>query len=161
MPTSNIISWETIVQNRTWILAADGNTARFVKGVNLRKDERQHPEEEVIHTDPKRAQDIMADKPGRSHSSVGHGRSAMEYSSDPVREEKHRFAADVASKIEGYLNDNAFDSLVICAAPKTLGDLRKLLSANVKQKTVAEIDRNCVTVPIEQLIATARSAVYP
>ncbi|MGH6806604.1 MAG: host attachment protein, partial [Ensifer adhaerens] len=84
-----------------------------------------------------------------------------EYSSDPVREEKHRFAVDVVSKLEGYLNDNAFDSLVICAAPKTLGDLRKLLSANVRHRTVAEIDRNCVTVPIEQLIATARSAVYP
>lgn len=149
------------MQNRTWILAADGNTARIVKGVNLLKEEHQRPEEETFHTEPKRVQDIMADKPGRSHSSVGHGRSAMEYKSDPVREEQQRFVADVAQRLETYAADHAFDSLVICAAPRTLGDLRKQLSAHVRERTIAEIDRNCVAATADQLIATARAAVFP
>ncbi|WP_104667616.1 host attachment protein [Ensifer adhaerens] len=149
------------MQNRTWILVADGNTARIVKGVNLLKEDRQRPDEETFHTEPKRVQDIMADKPGRSHSSVGHGRSAMEYKSDPVREEQQRFVADVAERLESYAADHAFDSLVICAAPRTLGDFRKQLSAHVRERTVAEIDRNCVAATTEQLIATARAAVFP
>lgn len=149
------------MRNRIWILAADGNTARIVKDVNLLKADRQQPEVEAFQTEPKRAQDIMADKPGRSHSSVGYGRSAMEYSSDPVREEQHRFAVEIADKLEHYAAKNAFENLVICAAPKTLGDLRKLLSAHVKERTIAEIDRNCVAVPTEQLIATVKSVVFP
>ena len=83
----------------TWILAADGNQARLLKGVNLLKDCQQNPEQEIFRWEPKKAQDIMADKPGRSHSSVGHGRSAMEYSSDPVREEQQKFTAEVAGRL--------------------------------------------------------------
>ncbi|ABR63285.1 host attachment protein [Sinorhizobium medicae] len=152
---------ETIVRNRIWILAADGNTARIVKDVNLLKDGRQQPEVETFQIETKRRQDIMADKPGRSHSSAGHGRSAMEYSSDPVREEQHRFAMEIAGKLEHYADERAFENLVICAAPRTLGDLRKLLSHQVKEKTLAEIDRNCVSVPTDQLIATVKSVVFP
>ena len=47
----------------TWILAADGNQARLLKGVNLLKDGQQSPEQEVFRWEPKKAQDIMADKP--------------------------------------------------------------------------------------------------
>ena len=43
--TIHTFHWETIVQNRTWILVADGNTARIVKGVNLLKECRQRPDE--------------------------------------------------------------------------------------------------------------------
>jgi protein required for attachment to host cells len=149
------------VRNRIWILAADGNTARIVKDVNLLKDGRQQPEVETFQIEAKRVQDIMADKPGRSHTSVGYGRSAMEYSSDPVREEQLRFAAEIAGKLDQYALKHAFENLVICAAPRTLGDLRKLLSHQVREKTVAEIDRNCVAVPTEQLIATVKSVVFP
>lgn len=149
------------MRNRIWILAADGNTARIFKDVNLLKDGHQQPEVETFQIEPKRAQDIMADRPGRSHTSVGYGRSAMEYSSDPVREEQHRFAVEIAGKLDHYAHEHAFENLVICAAPKTLGDLRKLLSHQVREKTVAEIDRNCVAVPTDQLIATVKSVVFP
>lgn len=149
------------MRNRIWILAADGNAARIVKDVNLLKDGHQQPEVESYEIEGRRAQDIMSDKPGRSHSSDGLGRSAMEYSSDPVREEQHRFAVEIAGKLDHYALENAFENLVICAAPKTLGDLRKLLSHHVKEKTVAEIDRNCVAVPTDQLIATVKSVVFP
>ena len=103
----------------TWILAADGNQARLLKGVNLLKDGQANPEQEVFSCEPKRAREIMADKAGRSHSSVGHGRSAMEYSSDPVREEQQKFTAEVAEKLECYAGAGAFDRLIVCAAPQT------------------------------------------
>ncbi|WP_027997317.1 host attachment protein [Sinorhizobium arboris] len=149
------------MRNRIWILTADGNTARILKDVNLLKDGRQQPEVETFQIETKRRRDIMADRPGRSHSSVGHGRSAMEYSSDPVREEQHRFAMEIAGKLDHYAHEHAFENLVICAAPRTLGDLRKLLSHQVKERTLAEIDRNCVAVPTDQLIATVKSVVFP
>lgn len=144
----------------TWILAADGNQARLLKGVNFLKDEPQSPEQEIFQIKTKRVQDIMADKPGRSHSSVGHGRSAMEYSSDPVREEQQKFTAEVASKIDGYAQDGAFDRLVVCAAPQTLGDLRSMLSPATRDKTTAEINKDYSNLPTDKLISSVRSVMF-
>ncbi|MBN9056482.1 host attachment protein [Shinella sp. PSBB067] len=144
----------------TWILAADGNQARLLKGVNLLKDGQQNPEQEVFRWEPKKAQDIMADKPGRSHSSVGPGRSAMEYSSDPVREEQQKFTAEVASRIDDYAAEGAFDRLVVCAAPQTLGDLRSKLSDKARTLTTAEIDKNFSNLPTEKLISSVRSIMF-
>ncbi|WEZ82859.1 host attachment protein [Rhizobium sp. 32-5/1] len=143
----------------TWILAADGNQARLLKGVNFLKDDNQNLEQEVFQLDTKRAQDIMADKPGRSHSSTGHGRSAMEYSSDPVREEQQKFTSDVADKIDDYAQQGAFDRLVLCAAPQTLGDLRSMLSARVREKTTVEINKDYSNLPTDKLIASVKSAM--
>lgn len=143
----------------TWILAADGNQARLLKGVNFLKDGPQSPEQEIFQMDTKRVQDIMADKPGRSHSSVGHGRSAMEYSSDPVREEQQKFTADVASKIDSYEQEGAFDRLVVCAAPQTLGDLRLMLSTATRAKTTAEISKDYSNLPTDKLISSVRAAM--
>jgi protein required for attachment to host cells len=144
----------------TWILAADGNQARLLKGVNFLKDEPQSPEQEIFQIKTKRVQDIMADKPGRSHSSVGHGRSAMEYSSDPVREEQQKFTAEVASKIDGYAQEGAFDRLVVCAAPQTLGDLRTMLSPATRDKTTAEINKDFSNLPTDKLISSVRSVMF-
>ncbi len=144
----------------TWILAADGNQARLLKGVNLLKDGQQSPEQEVFRWEPKKAQDIMADKPGRGHSSAGAGRSAMEYSSDPVREEQQKFTAEVACRIDGYAAEGAFDRLVVCAAPQTLGDLRNKLSDKSRMLTMAEIDKNFSNLPTEKLISSVRSIMF-
>ena len=144
----------------TWILAADGNQARLLKGVNLLKDCQQNPEQEIFRWEPKKAQDIMADRPGRSHSSVGPGRSAMEYSSDPVREEQQKFTAEIAGRIDDYAAEGAFDRLVICAAPQTLGDLRSKLSDRARTLTTAEIDRNFSNLPTQKLISSVRSIMF-
>ena len=144
----------------TWILAADGNQARLLKGVNLLKDGQQSPEQEIFRWEPKKAQDIMADRPGRSHSSVGHGRSAMEYSSDPVREEQQKFTAEIAGRIDDYAAEGAFDRLVVCAAPQTLGDLRSKLSDRARTLTTAEIDRNFSNLPTQKLISSVRTIMF-
>ena len=144
----------------TWILAADGNQARLLKGVNLMKDGQQSPEQEVFRWEPKKAQDIMADKPGRSHSSNGQGRSAMEYSSNPVRDEQQKFTSEVANRIDGYAADGAFDRLVVCAAPQTLGDLRGMLSAKARDKTMAEISKDFSNLPTDKLISSVRSIMF-
>ncbi len=143
----------------TWILAADGNQARLLKGVNFLKNGHQNPEQEIFQLDTKRVQDIMADKPGRAHSSTGHGRSAMEYSSDPVRGEQQRFTSEVASKLDAYAREGAFDRLVVCAAPQTLGDLRSMLSTATRAKTTMEICKDYSNLPTDKLISSVRAAM--
>ncbi len=143
-----------------WILAADGNQARLLKGVNLLKDGQQNPEQEVFRSEVRKAQDLTSDKPGRGHSSPGHGGSAMEYSSDPVREEQMKFTAEIAGRIDHHAANGAFQRLVLCAAPQTLGDLRSKLSERSRTLTYAEIDKNFSNLPTDKLISSVRAIVF-
>ncbi|QRM56378.1 host attachment protein [Sinorhizobium sp. BG8] len=144
----------------TWILAADGNQARLLKGVNFLKNGQKSPEQEIFRSEPKRAKDIMSDKPGRSYSSHGPGGSAMEYSSDPVRDEQQRFTAEVAGRLEDYAHEGAFDRLIVCAAPQTLGDLRAMLGSKSREKTTAEIDKDFTNLPTDKLVSSVRSIMF-
>lgn len=134
----------------TWILVADGAQAKVFKhdgpGTGLT------PVTDLLFDqDPKQARDIMADKPGRSFSSVGHGRSAMEYSSDPVQVREARFVKSVAEVLERKHQESAFSRLIVCAAPTALGDLRGAMSDQLKRAVVAEMDKDLTNLPTPQL----------
>jgi protein required for attachment to host cells len=125
----------------TWILLADGAQAKVFAhsgpGTGLR------PIEDLLFEDePRRAREIMADKPGRAFSSMGSGRSAMEYASDPVKMREANFVKQVAEELERRYQQSAFSRLIIAAAPTALGTLRGALSDNLKQAVVAEMPKN-------------------
>ena len=134
----------------TWILIADGTQARVLehtgpgKGLNMVKGlDWSIP--------PLQTQDINADRPGRSHSSVGPGRSAMEPRTDPAQHREAEFVRSVAGVMEDKAKAGAYDRLVIAAAPIALGNLRKVLSDHVKKTVVAELDKDLTNVPTPQL----------
>jgi protein required for attachment to host cells len=125
----------------TWILLADGAQAKVFAhsgpGTGLR------PVEDLLFEDePRRAREIMSDKPGRAFSSMGSGRSAMEYASDPVKMREANFVKQVAEELERRYQQSAFSRLIIAAAPTALGTLRGALSDNLKEAVVAEMPKN-------------------
>jgi protein required for attachment to host cells len=134
----------------TWILLADGAQAKVFAhsgpGTGLT------PIEELIfEEEPLRAREIMSDKPGRSFSSVGTGRSAMEYSSDPVKMREANFVKQVADELERKYQESAFSRLIIAAAPTALGTIRNALSKTVKESIVAEMPKNLTNEPTPRL----------
>ena len=56
--------------------------------------------------------------------------------------------------------EGAFDRLVVCAAPQTLGDLRNKLSEKTRTLTTAEIDKNFSNLPTDKLISSVRSIMF-
>jgi protein required for attachment to host cells len=134
----------------TWILLADGAQAKVFAhsgpGTGLTPVEDLLFEEE-----PLKASEIMADKPGRSFSSAGHGRSAMEYSSDPVAVRETRFVKSVAHALEKKYEQSAFGRLIIAAAPTALGDIRDAMGKNLKEAVVAEMPKDLTNLPTPQL----------
>jgi protein required for attachment to host cells len=135
----------------TWILVADGAQAQVFehggpgKGLAAVKD--LHFEEKHL-----KAQDIMADRPGRSFASAGPGtRSAMEYSSNPVEVREERFVRALADKLEVLRQQGRFDRLIIAAAPAALGDIRPALSDGVKDTVIAELPKDLTNIPQPQL----------
>jgi protein required for attachment to host cells len=125
----------------TWILLADGAQAKVFAhsgpGTGLT------PVEELIFEDEHlRAREIMADRPGRAYPSMGTGRSAMEYTTDPVKLREARFVKQVAEELERKYQQSAFSRLIIAAAPTALGDIRGALSDNLKEAVVAEMPKD-------------------
>ncbi|MCP8883670.1 host attachment protein [Devosia sp. XJ19-1] len=134
----------------TWILIADGTQARVLehtgpgKGlVTIKGLDWSIP--------PLQTHDINSDRPGRSHSSVGSGRSAMEPKTDAAQHREAEFVRSVADVLDGKAKSGAYDRLVIAAAPIALGNLRKVLSDHVKKTVVAELDKDLTNVPTQQL----------
>ncbi len=134
----------------TWVLIADGAQARVLEYTGPSKGLTQI--EGLKFEDARlRSGEIMADRPGRAVSSVGYGRSGMAQRTDPRDHRETEFLRSVADLINKKALDNVFRKLVIAAPPAALGDLRKFLSATVKEKISAEIAKDLTTVPILQL----------
>lgn len=136
----------------TWILIADGATAKVFEhsgpGKGFKAVDGLMFEQESL-----KAGEIMADRPGRSYSSVGHGRSAIEYSSDPVAVRERRFVEHVAEELERKHQQHAFDRLIVAAAPTALGDLRPALSKGLRDTIMAELSKDLTNIPTPQLQA--------
>lgn len=134
----------------TWILIADGAQARVLENTGPGKGLQQ-----VKGLDwsmvPLQAQDIVSDRPGRSFSSNGMGRSAMEPRTDPVEHRETEFVKSVAATLDSQLQAGAFDRLVVVAAPIALGDLRKAMTPAVQKAVMAEINKDLTNLPTAQL----------
>lgn len=134
----------------TWVLIADGAQARVLENTGPGKGLKQ-VEGLDWSIEPLSAQDIVSDKPGRSHSSVGHGRSAMEPKTNPVNHRETEFVKSLADMLDRQQQQGKFDRLVIAAAPIALGDIRKAMSAGVKKTVIAELNKDLTNLPTAQL----------
>lgn len=136
----------------TWILIADGAQAKVFEHLGPGKGLRV-VDEMQFEQKPLQAQEIMADRPGRSFASAGSARSAMEYSSDPVAVRERRFVENVAEELEKHLQKGEFERLIVAAAPTALGDLRPAFSKGVKDTIVAELPKDLTNIPTPKLEA--------
>lgn len=135
---------------RTWILLADGTHARIMCNTGPGKGLEEVRGME-FEGDNLRSGDLMADRPGRTFDSAGAHRHAMEPPSDPQREAKRSFAAELVARLQEKLQDHAFDRLVLVAAPATLGDIRKVLPKPLLAVVYGEVSKNLVHVPNHEL----------
>ena len=75
--------------------------------------------------------------------------------------EENRFAAEAAEMLKTRALEGGFESLVIVAPPKTLGELRKHYHKEVAARLLAEVDKDLTghTVPaIEQVLSSVEPA---
>lgn len=134
----------------TWIVIADGTRARVFEntgpGKGLTPVDGLRFEEEALKTS-----EIMSDRQGRSFSSVGPGRSAIEPHTDPADYRETEFARKTAAMLDEKYAARAFERLVIAAAPTTLGKLRKALSAATRAAITAELPKDLTNTPRQNL----------
>jgi protein required for attachment to host cells len=132
-----------------YVFVGDGR-----KALMLRNDgDTLHPDlktERVFVDDNPPTHEQGTDRPGRSFSSVGHGRSSVTQT-DWHDLEEHRFAHDAAEVLQRIVRERKIEALVVVAPPRTLADLRKALGDDVKKKIVAEIDKDLTGHPVAEI----------
>ncbi|MFN0194771.1 MAG: host attachment protein [Aestuariivirga sp.] len=135
---------------RTWVLIADGARARILESTGS-----GHGLEPVagmtFNSDHSATHDLVTEREGRGHSSVGEGRYAVASHSDPHRELKVKFARQLADVLASALERKAYDRLVVAASPVTLGDLRMAMPAGVRAKVSGEIAHDLTKVPNDEV----------
>jgi protein required for attachment to host cells len=138
------------VPHRSFVVVADGKKMLFFRN----EGDSEYPKLEV---ERKREQENPADRdqrtdaPGRTFdASGGAGRSAYE-ETDFHQLEEDRFAAETADLLKKRALRNDFDSLIIVAPPRTLGELRKHYHKEVEKRLAGEIAKDLTGHPVSEI----------
>ena len=130
-----------IRKRRTWIVVANGTTARALENEGIGKGLDPAPAFEMtVASPPTRA--LGSDRPGRVHDRFGQGRHAMEPKADWHRQEKAEFAKAVAERIGSAARDRVFDRLVLVAPPTVMGDIRAALDRHARDLIIGEVTKD-------------------
>jgi protein required for attachment to host cells len=137
------------IRQGDWVIVCDGRKALVLenagdeKFLNLKtRQVFDHPAEKTSN--------LGTDAPGRSISSVGHGRSAMEQT-DWHTQEEQRFLQKLAGHLDAEVKAGRAKSLVIVAPPRALGVLRPAYSHDLRKALSTEIDKDLVSMPVHEI----------
>lgn len=133
-----------------WLVTANTNTCRFYhferKGFVLTLlKEFEHPEIKL-----KKSEHLTTDKPG-SYQANGSKHGSYEAKTDPKDVEIDRFTKEIADELNRARNANAYDGLILVAAPAMMGRLNKHLDKHVESMIVKEIQKDIVALPHREL----------
>ena len=137
------------IRQGDWVIVCDGKKALILENAGDEKFLNLKTREVQEHADPKTS-DLGNDEPGRSFSSVGSGRSAVEQT-DWHRQEEERFLQKLVSQLDHSVKVGEVKSLVIVAPPRALGVLRQAYSHNLRAAVHAEIDKDLVRIPVHEI----------
>ncbi|WP_226780681.1 host attachment family protein [Oceaniglobus trochenteri] len=144
----------TRLKNGAWVLIADGEKALFLENVTDGEDPYLQVRRIEEQDNPKDI-DQSANRPGRmqegrpGNASSG-PRSAFQ-DTDWHQLAKDRFADDLADILYRQAHRGEFKHLVIVAAPKVLGELRKSLHKEVEDKIIGEIPKTLTNHSVDEI----------
>jgi protein required for attachment to host cells len=137
------------IRQGEWVVVCDGRKALILENVgddvfpNLQTKEVYKQE-----NPPTRVQGT--DAPGRSISSVGHSRSAVEQT-DWHDEAEKTFLTDLAGRLDAALGSGDTKAMIVIAPPRALGMLRQAYSPALKHAIREEIDKDFVRMPVHEI----------
>ena len=144
------------VPHNSFVVVADGKKMLFLRN----EGDAEFPKLEVERkreTPDAPDREQKTDAPGRAFSSVGSGRSAYE-EVDFHQLEEDRFAADTAEMLRKRALRNEFESLIIVAPPRTLGELRKHYHKEVEKRLAGEVAKDLTGHPVAEIEKILQSA---
>ena len=132
-----------------WVVVCDGAKALVLENVGDEKFPNLKTREVYQQEDPK-TREQGTDAPGRTFSSVGGGRSAMEQT-DWHEQGERRFLEKLVARLDAAVQAGEAKSVVIAAPPRALGALRQVYTQGLRGALAAEIDKDLVKMPIHEI----------
>jgi protein required for attachment to host cells len=133
----------------TWVLVADGDSARFLwrpgDGVPLAE----------LH-DLAVTSDALRQQHGRRtavHNGVNHGRQARPAHDTLQNEDERQFLRHIAGRLNLAVQDAVAGRLIIIAPPRAMGILRDYLSPAARGHVVCEIAKDLVRESVAEINA--------
>jgi len=137
------------IKQGDWVIVCDGKKALVLENAGDEKFLNLKTREVFDHPDLK-THELGTDAPGRSFSSVGHGRSAVEQT-DWHTQEEEKFLRQLASHLDAAVKAGQAKSLFMVAPPRALGVLRQAYSHNLRDALRAEVDKDFVKLPVHEI----------
>jgi protein required for attachment to host cells len=132
-----------------WVVVCDGAKALVLENVGDEMFPNLKTKEVYQQEDPK-TREQGTDAPGRTFSSVGGGRSAMEQT-DWHEQGERRFLEKLVARLDAAVQAGEAKSVVIAAPPRALGALRQVYTQGLRGALAAEIDKDLVKMPIHEI----------
>ncbi len=137
------------VPHNSCVLVADGRKMLFFRN----QGDAEFPNLEVEGKETQDNPDHHEQAPDTAGMAMnvlgGHGGTMTEV--DFHQLEENRFAAEAAEMLKERALRNDFESLVIVAPSKTLGELRKHYHKEVEKRIAAEIPKDLTNLPVEEI----------
>lgn len=132
------------------VLVADGRKALFL----FNKGDEKFPNlvtARVFNDNNPLTHEQGTDRPGRVYSSDNSGRRSSVESTDWHMLQEQHFAKETAASLEKYVRSNNVKKIVIVAPARALGDLRSAMHADVKERIVAEVEKDLTKHPVGEI----------
>jgi protein required for attachment to host cells len=138
------------IPHDAFVFVGDGRKALFLRNAGDEKFPDLKTERVIVdENSPTREQG--SDRPGRTFKRAGTNRRAGMETTDWHELEAHRFAYRVAAAMEQLVRTRNVKALVVAAPPRTLADLRHAFHVDVKNRIVAEIDKDLTKHPVAEI----------
>lgn len=140
---------ELSIQQGEWVVVCDGAKALVLENVgdakfpNLKTRDVYEQKSLATH-------EIGAGAPGRSHSSVGHGRSAVAQT-DWHDQAEQTFLTELAQRLDAAVVSHQVKSLIMVASPRALGMIRSAYGNALRAAVRAEVDKDFVKLPVHEI----------
>jgi protein required for attachment to host cells len=138
------------VPHNSFVVVADGKKMLFFRN----EGDSQFPKLEVEgkrETADAYDRDQKTDLAGRAPSAPAEAGYSSYEEVDFHQLEEDRFAADTAEMLRRRALRNEFESLIIVAPPKTLGELRKHYHKEVQKRLVGEVAKDLTGHPVPEI----------
>ena len=138
-----------LIKHGEWVVVCDGAKALIlentgdVKFPNLKTVQVLEQKDLPTHL-------VGADKPGRTHSSVGPGSSSVTQT-DWHNQSEQVFLTHLAQRLDGDIAAGKVKSLILVAPPRALGMIRHAYSHALRGAIRSEIDKDLVRHPVHDI----------
>ena len=132
------------------VVAADTTCARIFKATTSKgpleeKEVLVHPENRLSE------KDLISDRKGSTFSSHGSGRSSYSKHTDVKDQGTKEFINEINDCLMRLETNNEFKQLIIIAAPKLLGALKKQLNSGLQKRITYELNKNIVKLNADEI----------